>query len=195
MARARCAGRRLARAGAPRPSRRGGRPTNRRLCLANGADGLQVIFAGAGRGLRIWPRQSILAALHRAFEGVRLTACIELGRRVRGQATGFAGIRGRADPATSISFGLDPLGPALARSGRAARAGGGSARAREARAVSQGQAVRRNLPRHRRRCVHAAGGTPAQVSRLRSAQRLLIRARSAKTAFRLTPRAPRSRFA
>ncbi len=137
--------------------------------LANGADGLQVIFAGAGGAYGFGLAKSDSAALHRAFEGVRFdrTLCIELdlGAESESQATGFAGLveRGGADPATlDLSFGLDPLG-ALARSGRAARAW-----AEEARALAK-LALFLKAKRFAgpylaadARCVHAAGGTPAQ---------------------------------
>ena len=84
--------------------------------LANGADGLQVVFSGAlgahGFGLgRFDP-----AALHRAFEGAPLDAKahfeLDLGREGPRQALGFAALVERAGvgPANcAVSFGLDPF--------------------------------------------------------------------------------------
>src|SRR5208282_2079015 len=87
--------------------------------LANGADGLQVVFSGAlsahGFGLRRFDP----ATLHRAFEGVRLDAQahfeLDLGREGPGQALGFAALVERAgvSPADcAVSFGLDPFATA-----------------------------------------------------------------------------------
>jgi methylmalonyl-CoA mutase len=87
--------------------------------LANGADGLQVVFSRAlgahGFGLRRFDP----AALHRAFEGVRLDAKrhfeLDLGREGPGQALGFVALIERAgvSPADcAVSFGLDPFASA-----------------------------------------------------------------------------------
>lgn len=137
--------------------------------LANGADGLRIVFAGAsgahGFGLAKWDS----ATLHRAFEGVRFDEGasfeLDLGVEAEAQARGFAGIVARSGAdigKTRISFGLDPLG-ARARSGKASRSW-----AEEARAVSalvgelRGQGFQGPFLVADGRAVHAAGGTPAQ---------------------------------
>jgi methylmalonyl-CoA mutase len=87
--------------------------------LANGADGLQVVFSGAlgahGFGLRRFDS----ATLHRAFDGAPLGEKahfeLDLGREGPGQALGFAGLVERAGvrPANApVSFGLDPFAAA-----------------------------------------------------------------------------------
>ena len=137
--------------------------------LAGGADGLQVVFAGAGGaygfGLGKWDS----AALHRAFEGVRfekaLSVELDLGAEAESQATGFAGLVERSgfNPAgLDLSFGLDPIG-ALARSGRAARAWEIEAPMLAKLALFlKAKGFAGPYLAADARCVHAAGGTPAQ---------------------------------
>ena len=100
--------------------------------LANGADGLQVVFAGAAGAYGYGLAKFDAASFDRAFEGVRFAPAIrfelDLGPEGERQANAFAALalRSGAAPSTlDVAFGLDPLG-ALARSGRAARAWGGA---------------------------------------------------------------------
>jgi len=137
--------------------------------LANGADGLQVVFAGAGGAYGFGLGRFDSAALHRAFEGVRFDGskclALDLGPAAESQASGFAGLieRSGADPAAlDLSFGLDPIG-ALARSGRAARSWPEEARAlAELVASLRAKGFAGPFVAADGRCVHAAGGTPAQ---------------------------------
>ena len=137
--------------------------------LANGADGLQVIFAGAGGAWGYGLAGADAASLAALFEGVRLDAGLtlelDLGPAAEQQALGLAALVERqvADPGRlDLSFGLDPLG-ALARSGRApddwpttAQRAGDLASALRERGFA-GPFVAADA-----RSVHAAGGTPAQ---------------------------------
>ena len=171
--------------------------------LIGGADGLQVVFAGAGGAYGFGLGKCDSATLHRAFEGVRfdgsLSFELDLGPEAESQAAGFAGLveRSGADPAAlDLVFGLDPIG-ALARSGRAARPWEDEARgARQARGLSQSQGLRqaRIWPP-----TDAAFTPPGERRRRsspsRSPGRSPICARSAKTALRSTTRRRRSRFA
>ncbi len=137
--------------------------------LANGADGLQVVFAGAGGAYGFGLGKFDSAALHRAFEGVRFDGSLrlelDLGAEAVGQATGFASLveRSGANPAAlDLSFGLDPIG-ALARSGRAARAWEDEARAlAKLVAFLKAKGFAGPFVAADGRAVHAAGGTPAQ---------------------------------
>ncbi len=137
--------------------------------LANGADGLQVVFAGAGGAYGYGLGKFDSAALHRAFEGVRFDGSLrfelDLGAQAESQATGFASLveRSGADPAAlDLNFGLDPIG-ALARSGRAARAWEDEARALARLALFlRAKGFAGPFVAADGRCVHAAGGTPAQ---------------------------------
>ncbi len=137
--------------------------------LANGADGLQVVFAGAGGAYGFGLGKFDSAALHRAFEGVRFDGSqsfeLDLGPEAENQAAGFAGLveRSGADPAAlDLSFGLDPVG-ALARSGRVARAWQDEARAlAKLAALLKTKGFAGPFFAADGRCVHAAGGTPAQ---------------------------------
>ena len=137
--------------------------------LTNGADGLEIIFAGAGGaygyGLADWDA----AALDALFDGIRfdagLTVQLDLGPAAEEQALGLAAVVARSgvDPAAlDLAFNLDPLG-ALARSGlgaedwpRTARRLGDFAAALKARGFA-GPFVAADA-----RSVHAAGGSPAQ---------------------------------
>ncbi len=136
--------------------------------LANGADGLQVMFSGAlgahGFGLRRFDP----ATLHRAFEGVRLDAQahfeLDLGREGPGQALGFAALVERAgvSPADcAVSFGLDPFATAA----HGPFPADWTAHAKPH--VECALALRRMgfggpLVAADSRSVHAAGGSPAQ---------------------------------
>ena len=137
--------------------------------LANGADGLQVVFAGAGGAYGFGLGKFDSAALHRAFEGVRFDGSLrielDLGAEAVSQATGFASLveRSGANPETlDLAFGLDPIG-ALARSGRAARAWEDEARALAKLALFlKAKGFAGPFVVADGRAVHAAGGTPAQ---------------------------------
>jgi methylmalonyl-CoA mutase len=137
--------------------------------LGNGADGLQVVFAGAagacGFGLASWDS----AHLHRAFDGVRFDEGVrielDLGPEAAAQARAVAGlvIRSGASLAeVELGFGLDPIG-ALARSGRGARSWDEEARALTKLVLElRGEGLRGPFFAADGRPVHAAGGTPAQ---------------------------------
>lgn len=137
--------------------------------LANGADGLQVIFAGAqsahGFGLSTWDS----ASLHRAFEGVRFAEGasfeLDLGAEAEAQAGGFAALVARSGAsvgAARIAFGLDPLGAAL-RTGREDRPWGEEGPATAALVASlRGLGFRGPFFTADGRAIHVAGGTPAQ---------------------------------
>jgi methylmalonyl-CoA mutase len=87
--------------------------------LSGGADGLQVVFAGATGAYGFGLRRHDSGMLHKAFDGVRFDAgsCFELdlGREGPSEAQGFAaliersGVRARD---CAVSFGLDPFAAA-----------------------------------------------------------------------------------
>jgi methylmalonyl-CoA mutase len=137
--------------------------------LADGADGLQVVFAGAGGAYGFGLGKCDSAALHRAFDGVRFDRALrlelDLGPEAERQAMGFAALveRSGADPAAlDLHFGLDPIG-ALARSGRVPRAWEDEARSLAERAAAlRAKGFAGPFLAADARSVHAAGGTPAQ---------------------------------
>ncbi len=137
--------------------------------LANGADGLQVVFAGAAGAYGFGLAKFDSATLHRAFEGVQfdgpLRFELDLGAQAESQATGFASLveRSGANPQTlDLNFGLDPIG-ALARSGRAAGAWEDEARSlAKIVAFLKAKGFAGPFVVADGRAVHAAGGTPAQ---------------------------------
>ena len=137
--------------------------------LGAGADGLQVIFAGAAGAYGFGLAKGDSSTLHSAFDGIRFDAGkrfeLDLGPDGEAQATGFAALVGRsgaAPKAVDVAFGLDPLG-ALLRSGKAARPWAAEATAL-AKVVSYLAAQGFSGPflAADGRPVHAAGGTPAQ---------------------------------
>jgi methylmalonyl-CoA mutase len=170
--------------------------------LAGGADGLQVVFAGAagayGYGLGKWDS----ASLHRAFDGVRFDEGaqfeLDLGPGAEDQAKGFAGLVARVGAKAEtvrLSFGLDPIG-ALARSGRGAPWDAEARRLADLVAGLRGEGFGGPFVAADGRAVHAAGGTPAQelafalaagVSYLRALEQsgVSIEAASAQIAFRM----------
>ena len=88
--------------------------------LAGGADGLQVVFAGAAGAYGFGLKRFDSATLHAAFEGVRFDAgtCFELdlGRGGAAEARSFAALieRSGAKPEScAVSFGLDPFSAAV----------------------------------------------------------------------------------
>jgi methylmalonyl-CoA mutase len=137
--------------------------------LGAGADGLQVVFAGAAGAYGFGLAKSDSATLHRAFEGVRFGAGqrfeLDLGPNGEGQATGFAALVARsgvAPKSVDVAFGLDPIG-ALARSGRAPRPWSAEAAALvKVASFLAAQGFAGPYLAADGRAVHAAGGTPAQ---------------------------------
>jgi methylmalonyl-CoA mutase len=136
--------------------------------LAGGADGLQVVFAGAtgayGYGLGKWDS----ASLHRGFDGVRFDEGaqfeLDLGPPAEDQAKAFAGLvvrYGAKAEAVRLSFGLDPIG-ALARGGRGAQWEAEGRRLADFVAALRGEGFGGPFVAADGRPVHAAGGTPAQ---------------------------------
>ena len=137
--------------------------------LTNGADGLAVIFAGAGGAYGYGLADHDAASLDALFSDVRLDVGMglecDLGPRAEEQALAIAALverRGADLPALDLSFGLDPLG-ALARSGHArenwpqtAQNLGRFVAALKARGF-KGPLVAADA-----RAVHAAGGSQAQ---------------------------------
>jgi methylmalonyl-CoA mutase len=136
--------------------------------LANGADGLQIVFSGGlgayGFGLRTFDS----AALHKAFDGVHFDAGahfeLDLGPDAPDQALRFGALIERlgARPGDCrVAFGLDPFAISARRRFPAdwrahAKPFVESARALLAKGFSGPFLVADA------RAVHAAGGTPAQ---------------------------------
>ncbi|MBV8473152.1 MAG: methylmalonyl-CoA mutase [Hyphomicrobiales bacterium] len=136
--------------------------------LAGGADGLQVVFAGAGGAYGFGLGRHDSATLHRAFEGVRFPATrfeLDLGAEAEAQAIAFAGLverLGEQPSGVSVAFGLDPIG-ALARSGRAASSLAAEGPALAELALSlKAKGFAGPFVAADARWAHAAGGTPAQ---------------------------------
>jgi methylmalonyl-CoA mutase len=137
--------------------------------LANGADGLQIVFAGAAGAYGFGLAKFDAAALRRAFDGVSFDPArrfeLDLGPEGARQATAFAALVASdgADPSRAdVAFGLDPLG-ALARSGRAER-GWDEEAIGLAKVVSflKARGFAGPFVAADARAVHAAGGSPAQ---------------------------------
>jgi methylmalonyl-CoA mutase len=137
--------------------------------LANGAEGLHVVFAGAGGAYGYGLAAADRPALAALFDGVALDPGmmleLDLGPADEEQAAGVAALAERrsADPGRlELSFGLDPLG-ALARSGRAAEEWPAmSARLGRLAAALKGRGFAGPFATADARCVHAAGGSPGQ---------------------------------
>jgi methylmalonyl-CoA mutase len=136
--------------------------------LANGADGLRVVFSAAlgahGFGLRRFDP----ATLHKAFDGVRFDAGahfeLDLGREGPRQALAFAALIERAGvkPADcAVSFGLDPFA-AGARGPFPADWEAHAAPYLESALALRGMGFGALLMAADARGVHAAGGSPAQ---------------------------------
>jgi methylmalonyl-CoA mutase len=136
--------------------------------LANGADGLQIVFSGALGAYGFGLRRVDSAALHKAFEGLRFDPGtsfeLDLGPDDPGQALRFGALieRSGARPAESaVAFGLDPF---------AVTARGGFSvdwRAHSKPYVETALALgSKGFPGPflvaDARAVHAAGGSPAQ---------------------------------
>ena len=136
--------------------------------LANGADGLQVVFAGALGAYGFGLRRFDSATLHKAFEGVRFDAGasfeLDLGRDGPRQALAFADLIERAGAKPSdcaASFGLDPFA-ASARGPFPADWAAQAAPFRESAFALRAMGFRGPLMAADARAVHAAGGSPAQ---------------------------------
>ncbi len=136
--------------------------------LANGADGLQVVFSGALGAYGFGLKRFDPAALHRAFEDVRFDAGarfeLDLGRDGAEQAQSFAALveRAGARPADcAVSFGLDPF----AACARAAFPNDWAAQAKpyvDAALALDARGFEGPLVVADARAVHAAGGTASQ---------------------------------
>jgi methylmalonyl-CoA mutase len=137
--------------------------------LTNGADGLEVIFAGAGGAYGYGLAQADASSLEILFDGVRmdagLTIELDLGPAAEPQALGVAALveASQVDPERlDLSFGLDPLG-ALARSGNARENWPRMARELGRLAIAlKGRGFAGPFIAADARGVHAAGGSPAQ---------------------------------
>ena len=93
--------------------------------LANGADGLQFVFAGAGGaygyGVAKWDEATLRDLFERVDLDAGLTLDLDLGPALHEQAlaiASFVGKRAASVDRIDLTFSLDPLG-GLARSGRA----------------------------------------------------------------------------
>jgi methylmalonyl-CoA mutase len=136
--------------------------------LAGGADGLQVVFAGAIGAYGFGLNRSDSATLHTAFEGVRFDAGtffeLDLGRNGAAEALSFAALieRSGVGPAKSaVSFGLDLFSAA----GRGPFPADGRAEAKpfvDAALKLRGKGFAGPFLVADARGVHAAGGSAAQ---------------------------------
>ncbi len=136
--------------------------------LANGADGLQVVFSGALGAYGFGLKRFDPATLHKAFEGARFDADprfeLDLGPNGAEQAKSFASLieRSGALPADcAVSFGLDPF----AACAYAAFPSDWAARARPYVDTALALGARGfggPLVVADARAVHAAGGTAGQ---------------------------------
>ncbi len=137
--------------------------------LAGGADGLQVVFAGAAGAYGYGLPGCDSATLHRVFEGVRfeggLRLELDLGYAGAAEALAVAALLARlgAEPeGVDVAFGLDPIGARL-RSGKATEPWTVQVQALgEAAAKLKAQGFRGPFAVADARPVHAAGGTSAQ---------------------------------
>ena len=136
--------------------------------LANGADGLTVVFSGAlgahGYGLRRFDS----ATLHKAFDGVSFDAGphfeLDLGPDAPDQALRFGALieRSGARPEDCrVAFGLDPFA-ALARGPFPADWGAQARPYVESALALRGKGFAGPFLVADARAVHAAGGSPAQ---------------------------------
>jgi methylmalonyl-CoA mutase len=127
--------------------------------LANGADGLQIVFSGALGAYGFGLRRLDSASLHNTFDGVRLDAGanleLDLGPDGPDHALRFSGLieRSGAKPEDcALAFGLDPF---------AASVRGPFPYVDTAREL-RSKGFRGPLLVADARAVHAAGGSPAQ---------------------------------
>jgi len=136
--------------------------------LANGADGLKVVFSGGLGAYGFGLRRFDSATLHKAFDGVRFEAGpsfeLDLGSDGPGQALRFGALieRSGAKPEEcAVVFGLDPFA-AAARGPFPADWRAQAAPCREAALELRGKGFRGPFLVADARAVHAAGGSPAQ---------------------------------
>jgi methylmalonyl-CoA mutase len=138
--------------------------------LANGADGLEIVFAGATGAYDFGLGGADATNLDALLEGVRLDAGLSLefdlspwAQHEQTLSIAAAVERKSADPATlDLSFGLDPLG-ALARTGHAHSDWPEGAKALgEAAAALRSRGFAGPVAAADARCVHEGGGSPAQ---------------------------------
>jgi methylmalonyl-CoA mutase len=135
--------------------------------LANGANGLQIVFAGALGAYGFGLRRFDSAALHKAFDSVRFDAGVsfelDLGVDGADQALRFGALieRSGAKPEEcAVSFGLDPF----SASARGPFPADWSAQARryvETALTLRSKGFSGPFLVADARAVHAAGGTPA----------------------------------
>ena len=136
--------------------------------LANGADGLQVVFSGALGAYGFGLRRFDSASLHKAFNGVRFDAGanfeLDLGPDGPDQALHFGALierSGARPPDCAVAFGLDPFATAA----RGPFPADWSVQARryvETALPLRSKGFRGPLLVADARPVHAAGGSPAQ---------------------------------
>ena len=136
--------------------------------LANGADGLQVVFSGAMGAYGFGLRRFDSAAFHNAFDGVRFDAGasfeLDLGPDGPDQALRFGALieRSGARPGDcAVAFGLDPFA-ASTRGPFSADWGAHSKPYVESALALRSQGFQGPFLVADARAVHAAGGSPAQ---------------------------------
>ncbi|MBV9910547.1 MAG: methylmalonyl-CoA mutase, partial [Hyphomicrobiales bacterium] len=136
--------------------------------LANGADGLQVVFSGALGAYGFGLRKFDSAALHKAFAGVYFDAGpyfeLDLGPDAPDQALRFGALieRSGASPGDCrVAFGLDPFA-AVARGPFPTDWTPHSRRAVETALALRSKGFLGPFLVGDARAVHAAGGSPAQ---------------------------------
>jgi methylmalonyl-CoA mutase len=136
--------------------------------LANGADGLKVVFSGAFGAYGFGLRRFDSATLHKAFDGVHFDAGgnfeLDLGPDGPDQALRFGALieRSGARPEVCrVAFGLDPFA-ASARGPFPADWNAQAARPVEAALALRKTGFRGPFLVADARVVHAAGGAPAQ---------------------------------
>ena len=136
--------------------------------LANGADGLQIVFSGALGAYGFGLRRFDSAALHKAFDRVRFDAGasfeLDLGPEGSDQALHFGALieRSGARPADcAVAFGLDPFA-AAARGPFPADWNAHSKPYAETALALRSKGFPGPLLVADARAVHASGGSPAQ---------------------------------
>ena len=136
--------------------------------LANGADGLQIVFSGAIGAYGFGLRRFDSSALHKALDGVRFDAGanfeLDLGPDGPDRALRFGALieRSGAKPEDcAVSFGLDPFA-ALARGPFPADWSAQVRRCVETALALRSKGFSGPFLVADARAVHAAGGTPAQ---------------------------------
>ncbi len=136
--------------------------------LANGADGLQVVFSGALGAYGFGLRRFDSASLHDAFDGIRFDAGanfeLDLGPDGPDQALRFGAFveRSGAKPQDcAVAFGLDPFAVS-ARGPFPADWRAQATRHVETALELRGKGFRGPFLVADARAVHAAGGSPAQ---------------------------------